>query len=186
MAQDEEDKGGLFGKLKGAMGQALGVPGSGAVPPQGPQGARRPAAKTGGDSFRNSTQPLAPAPRTKPLAPEAPARPLGPSEEELSPRRLAMIEDYLRGDFKIEQMRDPAYMYKVVADERAHQTRRLLALRKQLAGAKGEQAEKVQAQIKRAQTTVQNLFRVLKRITGKEGRTGGTDFLHGGKEPPPP
>ena len=102
-----------------------------------------------------------------------------PPERELSPRRLAMIEDYMNGEFRLELMKDPAYMYKIVSDERAYQTRLLFEWKNRLESmpAGSPKAEELQAKIKRAQSIATNLFQVLKRITGTEGSTGGTDFL---------
>jgi hypothetical protein len=103
-----------------------------------------------------------------------------PSDEELSPRRLAMINDFMGGNLKVQQMNDPTFMYKVVSDERAYQTERLMtqqqALRRALQ-ATSPDAEELEAQVRRTQAIVQNLFKVLKRITGKQGATGGTNFL---------
>ena len=87
--------------------------------------------------------------------------------------------DYMKGEYKLEQMKDPAYMYKIVSDERAYQTRLLFEWKKQIqAMPPGHpKAEELQARIKKAQAITTNLFKVLKRITGAEGSTGGTDFL---------
>ncbi|MGD6630634.1 hypothetical protein VWS50_22630, partial [Xanthomonas citri pv. citri] len=79
--------------------------------------------------------------------------------------------------------KDPAYMYKIVSDERAYQTRLLFEWKKRMASmpAGSPKAEELQAKIKRAQSIVTNLFKVLKRITGTQGSTGGTDFLSDNK-----
>ena len=116
---------------------------------------------------------------TAPL-PEPVALPEKPPEEELSPRRLALIDDFLTGQAKLDQMKDPTFMYKVVSDERAYQTQLLLTLKErldELGTDEGEEAEALRARIQRSQAIVTNLFKVLKYITGKKGRTGGTGFL---------
>lgn len=92
-----------------------------------------------------------------------------------------MARDFARGDFKIPQMQDPAFMYKVVSDERAYQLRLLQERRKVLARIPKAhpKAGELQAKIAEGQETVRMLFGLLKRITGREGATGGTDFLPG-------
>jgi hypothetical protein len=175
----EEKKPNLFDKLKSAVDQV--IPGQGGSPTPAKRKAQ-PTKPGVADAFKltdrlGKAQPtgqLNTAPNTQRLKRQ------GPSDEELSPRRLAMIDDYMRGEAKIEQMNDPAYMYKIVSDERAYQTRLLMEFRKQfvaLGKTAGPEAEALQAKIRRAQAIVQNLFKVLKRITGKQGHTGGTDFL---------
>ena len=181
----EEKKKNLFDKLKGAVEQV--IPGAANQPADRQQGAQRQRADRTNplaDKLRLPTDSLRKAKPTAQLGGESQRTkeltPSGPSDEELSPRRLAMIDDYMRGEAKIEQMKDPAYMYKIVSDERAYQTRLLIEFRKQsqqLKNPNGPEAEALQARIRRAQAIVQNLFKVLKRITGKQGHTGGTDFL---------
>jgi hypothetical protein len=175
----EEKKKNLFDKLKSAVDQV--IPGQGGSSPGAPKKAM-PTKPGLADAFKSTNQ-LGKAPATGQLG-NAPStarlKHQGPADEELSPRRLAMIDDYMRGEAKIEQMNDPAYMYKIVSDERAYQTRLLMEFRKQygqLGKTSGPEAEALQAKIRRAQAIVQNLFKVLKRITGKQGHTGGTDFL---------
>ena len=53
--------------------------------------------------------------QTGPMEPLGP----GPSQADLSPKRLAMIDDFMQGRLKLERMQDPTYMYKIVSDERA-------------------------------------------------------------------
>ncbi|GEM_PF-5975240 len=100
-------------------------------------------------------------------------------EKELSPRRLAMITDFMNGDYKIPDMMDPMFMYKVVSDERVYQAHLLSRLKKKRDRLPSEHPERetLDARIDQVQTIVGNLFSVLKHITGKSGMTGGTDFL---------
>lgn len=109
-------------------------------------------------------------------APTAPMGP-GPSQSELSPKRLAMIDDFMNGRVQLERMQDPTYMYKIVSDERAYQTVVLKDLKERFALADAAEAQALDADIKRTSAIIQNLFKVLKYITGKQGRTGGTNFL---------
>ncbi|MDB5096617.1 MAG: hypothetical protein JWM80_1038 [Cyanobacteria bacterium RYN_339] len=175
----DEKKPNLFDKLKSAVDQVM--PGHGGASADAKRKAQ--ATKPGMADAMKLTDRLGKAPATGQLATAPNTQRLkqtGPADEELSPRRLAMIDDYMRGEAKIEQMNDPAYMYKIVSDERAYQTRLLMEFRKQfgqLGKTAGPEAEALQAKIRRAQAIVQNLFKVLKRITGKQGHTGGTDFL---------
>ena len=50
-------------------------------------------------------------------------------------------------------------------------------LKERLATAPAAEVEAIEAGIKRTSAIIQNLFKVLKYITGKQGRTGGTNFL---------
>ncbi len=181
---DDQNKRGLFDKLKDAVEQI--IPGGDGGKKPGPSPVKRPPPSAAGqDGFKRTAE------MNRPMATgglnqaqptgrlNSPATPAGPSDTELSPRRLAMIEDYMKGEYKLEQMKDPAYMYKIVSDERAYQTRLLFEWRKQIQAlpAGHPKAEELQARIKKAQAITTNLFKVLKRITGAEGNTGGTDFL---------
>jgi hypothetical protein len=167
----------LLGKLREAVEQAVNP-----APPQ-PAASPRRAPAAGGlpaDGFNASAGARAlptgelGAPRgTQQLAME------GPSDKQLSPGRLAMARDYASGLRRIPQMEDPAFMYKVVSDERAYQTRLLFERRKALERAAGDlpRTERLRAQIAEGQQTIKMLFQVLKQITGRQGATGGTDFL---------
>lgn len=186
----EEKKDSFFGRLKKAVDQALVLPEAPARPVEGASKQAPPARHTApirpetrrGDQMVSSMatgQLGGPARSTAPL-PEGLVIPETPPEEELSPRRLAMIDDFMTGKAKVAQMKDPTFMYKVVSDERAYQTQLLLTLREQLSELgepEGAEAEALQARITRSQAIVTNLFKVLKYITGKKGRTGGTGFL---------
>ena len=179
---DDRNKRGLFDKLKDAVEQI--IPGSDAKK-AGPSPVRRPPpSAVGQDGFKRTAEMNRPKAtgglnEAKPTGRLNEPQAMGPSDAELSPRRLAMIEDYMKGEYKLEQMKDPAYMYKIVSDERAYQTRLLFEWRKQIQAlpAGHKKVEELQAKIKKAQAIVTNLFKVLKRITGAEGSTGGTDFL---------
>lgn len=178
---DDRNKRGIFDKLKDAVDQI--IPGGEGKKP-GPTPVKRPPPSAVGlDGFKRTSE----MNRPKATGGLNDARPTGrlnaassgPSDADLSPRRLAMIEDYMKGEYKLEQMKDPAYMYKIVSDERAYQTRLLFEWRKQIQALPpgSKKVEELQARIKKAQAIVTNLFKVLKRITGAEGSTGGTDFL---------
>jgi hypothetical protein len=181
-AMADPNKRGIFDRLKDAASQIL--PGADAPKQGAGTPARRPASAAGPDGFSRTgginragaTGGLGAPPSTGRLEAEAPK---GPPDVVLSPRRLQMIEDYMAGEYRIESMKDPAFMYKIVSDERAYQTRLLFEYRKQLQGlpTASKKAEEIQKKIERAQTITTNLFKVLKRITGAEGSTGGTDFL---------
>jgi hypothetical protein len=178
----DENKRGFFDRIKEAVDQII----PGTEPAKKPAGAplrRPPASAVGVDGFKRTVD-LARPKHTAGLNEAKPTGRLaeqgsGPTEADLSPRRLAMIGDYAKGEFKLEQMKDPAYMYKIVSDERAYQTRLLFEWRKQLQAlpAGSPKALELQEKIKTAQAIATNLFKVLKRITGAEGNTGGTDFL---------
>lgn len=176
----DPNKRGLFDKLKDAVEQI--IPGGEGKKP-GPTPVRRPPpSAVGQDGFKRTGEMNRPKATGGLNEIKSTARlnePAGPSDAELSPRRLAMIEDYMKGEYKLEQMKDPAYMYKIVSDERAYQTRLLFEWRKQIQALPPGSAkvEDLQGRIKKAQAIVTNLFKVLKRITGAEGNTGGTDFL---------
>ena len=177
----DPNKRGLFDKLKDAVDQIL--PGGDGRKP-GPTPARRPPPSAVGLDGFNRTAEMNRPKATGGLNEAKPTGRLnspsqGPSDRDLSPRRLAMIADYEKGEFKLEQMRDPAFMYKIVSDERAYQTRLLFEWRKQIQALPqgSKKVEDLQARIKHAQGIVTNLFKVLKGITGAEGSTGGTDFL---------
>jgi hypothetical protein len=183
-AMGEEKKRNLFDKIKSAVDQVIVAGGGGLADATKKRSERtNPLA----DKVRLTTDTLGKAKQTAQLGGEVKRTDQlhqGPGDEQLSPRRLAMIDDYMRGEAKIEQMKDPAYMYKIVSDERAYQTRLLMDYRRQfsqLGQTTSADAEALQAKIRRAQAIVQNLFKVLKRITGKQGRTGGTDFLSDNK-----
>jgi hypothetical protein len=68
------------------------------------------------------------AAEAEPSPPPPPPARSGLADDELSPQRLAMIHDYTQGRFRIPQLRDPAFMYKVVAAERDFQARQAVAL----------------------------------------------------------
>lgn len=190
----EDKKGSFFERLKKTVDQAWAA--SDQAPARAPlPGARagQPANATGPIPPRAATPPaprtdqLQRSPATAQLGPKATAplpedaqKALTASDHELSPKRLAMIDDFMTGKAKIAQMKDPTFMYKVVSDERAYQTQLLFELQEQqylLGTDVGPEAEALQAQINRSQAIVTNLFKVLKYITGKKGRTGGTGFL---------
>lgn len=179
---DDRNKRGIFDKLKDAVEQI--IPGADGGKKPGPTPVRRPPPSAVGQDGFNRTGEMNRPKATGGLNEAKPtgrlsAQAVGPSDADLSPRRLAMIEDYMKGEYKLEQMKDPAYMYKIVSDERAYQTRLLFEWRKRVqAMPPGHpQAEELQTRIKKAQAITTNLFKVLKRITGAEGSTGGTDFL---------
>lgn len=179
----EEKKRNLFDKLKDAVVPGQSQPAAGVQKPRVlPTNPLADKVRLTTDNLRNKAKPTAQLDGgAKPTAQLA--QPNMPNEAALSPRRLAMIDDYMRGEAKIEQMKDPAYMYKIVSDERAYQTRLLIEFRKQATQVKnpnGPEAAALQEKMRRSQAIVQNLFKVLKRITGKQGRTGGTDFLSDG------
>lgn len=121
--------------------------------------------------------PRAAAPAARATAPLAAA----PDEGALSARRLVLITDYMEGRLEAPELRDPRILYKVVSDERAYQTRVLFEMQERLrregqtmpAAAR----EKLESRVARNEAIVQNLFRVLKKITGRTGATGGTGFL---------
>ncbi|MEB3330075.1 MAG: hypothetical protein VKQ33_12660 [Candidatus Sericytochromatia bacterium] len=168
---------GLLGKLREAMEQAVNP-----APPEATRPPRRPGPSGGlpGDGFNPSATARAPA--TGELGASRETEHVArqePSDAQLSPRRLAMARDYASGLRRIPQMEDPAFMYKVVSDERAYQTRLLFERRKALERATGDpaRAERLRAQIAEGQQTIKMLFQVLKQITGRCGATGGTDFL---------
>lgn len=132
-----------------------------------------------------------PAPPSAPPEPEAPRKPapaaqtapLGTSDQEaaLSPRRLVLITDYMEGRLESPELQEPRILYKIVSDERAYQTRLLFEMQERMRyeGERmpKEEREKLAARIARNEAIVQNLFRVLKKITGRTGATGGTGFL---------
>jgi 3-oxoacyl-ACP reductase-like protein len=182
----DEKKGGFFDRLKKAVDQALvqvPEPAKPAAPPA------RQTAPIKAEPKRTDALGRTPATaqlgtgakRTAPLPEETiPEMPDTPPEEELSPRRLAMIDDFMTGKAKLDQMKDPTFMYKIVSDERAYQTQLLFTLQEEIQALRPDQtaeAEALQGRIRRSQAIVTNLFKVLKYITGKKGRTGGTDFL---------
>lgn len=175
-----DEKKGFLDKIKdAASGEIKRALGLGDPLPHGmPRGPRRPAAGAGMNTDRLQ-RPAVPTGRlSKGAAPTAELQ--GPTQEELSPRRLAMIEDFVQGRIKIARMNDPTFMYKVVADERAYQTGQLKELKGKLnalSNMHGPEAQAIEAQIRKTSMIIQNLFRVLKMITGKQGTTGGTDFL---------
>jgi hypothetical protein len=185
----DEKKGSFFDRLKKVVDQALvepiaprpAAPARGTAPIKAEPKPPEPGKRTDQLNRSPATAQLnIQARRTAPLPEdEVPVIPDVP-EVELSPRRLAMIDDFMTGKAKLAQMKDPTFMYKVVSDERAYQTQLLLALKEELDAIPdeaSEAAEAVRARIKRSQAIVTNLFKVLKYITGKKGRTGGTDFL---------
>lgn len=169
----DEKKSGFLDKLKGLVdkGREASRPQTGALAPR-PRPQTQPLG-TPADQF-TGRPPAERAAQTGPLSPEPAV-----SEAELSPKRLAMIDDFMTGQARIAQMNDPTYMYKLVTDERSHQVRTLGTLKERLADAApgSSQAAELQAQIQRTQAIIQNLFRVLKHITGKKGHTGGTGFF---------
>lgn len=190
----EAKKDNFFERLKKAVDQALVLPEAPARPAEGAGKQAPPARHTGPirpESKRTDqlVKTLAtgqlggPARSTAPL-PSDVAMPEAPPEEELSPRRLAMIDDFMTGKAKLDQMKDPTFMYKVVSDERAYQTQLLLTLKERLGELRDPESEEgaaLSVRIGRSQAIVTNLFKVLKYITGKKGRTGGTGFLSEGK-----
>ena len=119
------------------------------------------------------TRELAQTPGTKNLEPAA------PSDAVLSPRRLAMARDYADGIYRIPQMHDPAFMYKTISDERAYQTRLLFQRKKALSQLPADHPKRahLQSELEEGQATIKMLFGVLKQVTGRQGSTGGTDFL---------
>ena len=167
---------GLLSKLREAVEQAVKP----AAPEQGPPARKTPSSAIPADGFRSSA-----GERAQPTGELRAARDTsqltndGPAEAQLSPKRLAMARDYANGLRRIPQMEDPAFIYKVVSDERAYQTRLLFERRKALERLKGEspKAERLRGLIAEGQQTVKMLFQVLKLITGHQGATGGTDFL---------
>lgn len=177
----DEKKRDLFGQLKHLVDRAAGVPESPKQPPTGqaprtaPIGDRQPltnplpARNAATDRLQRT------APSTGNLAEhEMPSVP----EHELSPRRLAMISDFISGQTKLAEMRDPKYMYKVVSDERAYQVRLLKEMQARRAAAMDAEAiADLEARIATSQAIMQNLFKVLKHLTGKTGKTGGTNYL---------
>ncbi|MEB3285016.1 MAG: hypothetical protein VKN33_07005 [Candidatus Sericytochromatia bacterium] len=103
----------------------------------------------------------------------------GPADALLSPRRLAMARDYAEGIYRIPQMNDPAFMYKTISDERAYQTRLLFQRKKALSQLPPDHPRitRLTEEIREGQIIIKMLFGVLKQVTGRQGTTGGTDFL---------
>lgn len=179
----DDKKPGFFDQIKRFVGQGDSQPISSQMPFGQPRSPRRPGqGQPGMHTDRLQSQPstarLEAASRTAELGPADPLA--GIPQEELSVRRLAMIDDFMNQRLKLERMKDPTYMYKIVSDERAYQAWVLTDLKQRLYNAPNRQspeARELEAQIKATSAIMQNLFKVLKYITGKKGHTGGTDFL---------
>ncbi|HEY9722488.1 MAG TPA: hypothetical protein V6D47_10755 [Oscillatoriaceae cyanobacterium] len=192
----DDKKRDFFGQLKHLVDRAVGVP------EPAPKAPPSPAAKP---SVARPPMAKPPLPKTAPMAPREPStnalppKAVGtdqlqrtapstanldvmaldiPDEAELSPRRLAMISDFITGKAKMETMRDPKYMYMVVSEERSYQTQLLKELKLRREAAEDPVAiADLDTRIAGAQAIIKNLFKVLKHLTGKAGKTGGTDFL---------
>jgi hypothetical protein len=173
----DDKKQSFFDQIKRFVDPTAGLP-------EGqPRAPRRPAPGEGvmrTDQLKSSvsTARLGNSPRTAELGPVDPLA--GIPQDKLSVRRLSMIDDFMNGRIKVERMSDPTYMYKIASDERAYQAWVLTDLKQQLAqqrDRRGPEAMQLEKQIRDTSAIMQNLFKVLKYITGKKGHTGGTDFL---------
>lgn len=135
-------------------------------------------------------------------------QPLKTPEEEAdeSAQRLAFILDYMRNPGGNPAFQDKPLMYRILNEERDYQQRRVIDLQNQLRrlppppsamglseaevagnpqyeGLDERRAELSQA-LGTARTRQGQIFTLMKRLTGKTGRTGGTDFLVEPTEPP--
>lgn len=186
----DDKKPGFFDQLKRLVDPKSGQldpdgpkPISGQMPFGQPRSPRRPGQGQPGMATDRlqasaSTARLENTSRTADLNPPDPLS--GVPQDELSVRRLAMIDDFMNHRVKLERMKDPTYMYKIVSDERAYQAWVLTDLKQRLYSLddrRSPQGQAIEAQIKTTSAIMQNLFKVLKYITGKKGHTGGTDFL---------
>jgi hypothetical protein len=127
-------------------------------------------------------------PTSRPLAPRAAGtgrieepKPVSPLSEEAtneSNKRLAFIIDYmkhLKQPSKDELFTDKPFVYRVLTEERTHQQHLAHALRKQLAeqGADGAAEARLADALKKQSM----IFTLMKSLTGRLGKTGGTGFL---------
>jgi hypothetical protein len=90
-----------------------------------------------------------------------------------------MARDYAQGIYRIPQMHDPAFVYKTISDERAYQTRLLFKRKKALSQMPPDHPKRARllGEVEEGQATIKMLFGILKQVTGRQGSTGGTDFL---------
>ncbi|MDB5101030.1 MAG: hypothetical protein JWM80_5451 [Cyanobacteria bacterium RYN_339] len=154
---------GLFGKLKGILraAEALASAPAPIAPPvrkAAPQPANRMKTTLALAPKAAATQPLAQL-VTAPVVAKAPT-----SKEELSASRQAVIANYLEQQVAFPEMEDPRFMYRVVAEEHAFQTARLVDLQERVRFAGGRQAAEMKADICTAAARVANLAQVRKHI----------------------
>lgn len=106
-----------------------------------------------------------------------------------SKKRMGFIIAYMKAPESVPEFKDPRFVYKIVTDERTHQTELIEELQAEVKaislGAKGSpqdpalvaEREDLERRIDAARERLSQLFLILKRVTGTRGKTGGTDFL---------
>lgn len=159
------------------------------VPPRQPAPRPRPEAR-GTDSFHRTERQLSPTQTTR--LESSPTEPSPESAAEASQKRMAFVLAYLQDSDAVPQLKDARFVYKLVSDERAYQSelykeaearlRELLALADPASLEDPDapaclQRQAIEAELQASRDTQTQLFRVLKKVTGKRGRTGGTGFL---------
>lgn len=174
-------------------------PATGTLPPPTPP--RAPAARqTGSLSSGSSTLSLSAHARALPRAsatgdlstpPTAGASPAdagtGETPEAASKRRLGVIMAFMKAPESDPAFKNKPLMYRILSEERTYQQEQILQHQEALRFADPED-EAAYAQLEAALATAQKrqaqLFTLLKELTGKRGKTGGTGFISTDQLPP--
>lgn len=141
-----------------------------------------------------------------PIVPPPPPEMSLEEQEEESEKRMAFIVDYLDDPDSDEMFQDKQLVYKILSEERTYQQHRIVRLTADLRrlgpvyldpdeddeqavaeeAARTERREEIEEEIAGAKRRAEQLFRLLKQLTGVKGRTGGTGFLAPATPPPLP
>lgn len=124
-------------------------------------------------------------PAEPPVSQAAPSE-TGETPETASKRRLGIIMAYMKNPEGDPSFKNKPLMYRILTEERGYQQEQILKHQQAIAAADPADEEaysQLEAGLSTAQKRQAQLFTLLKELTGKRGKTGGTGFISTGELP---
>lgn len=94
-----------------------------------------------------------------------------------SEKRMAFIVQFLKNPDSNPDFSNKPLVYRIVTLERSYQQVLIAHLQKQLNTAQSTESDRLKSEIEKSEQRQKQLFAVLKKLTGRLGRTGGTGYL---------
>jgi hypothetical protein len=98
------------------------------------------------------------------------------SEAQESAARMAFILAFVKDPQSRPEFADKPRVFKLITDERTYQQAQAHEATKALETCAGEEREALEARAATARKRQAMLFGLLKKLTGIQGHTGGTEF----------